>query len=258
VTSGGGGDGEEEEEGEINFAKLIGSSFGLGKPVARLSRVRVAAHSRFQLCARLDVSSSTRPNLIQLSRFDDGGSGGGGGGGATPRSNISISRFISREIEITGGLFRYCSVNHNSRSFIQFRLLACMRAAWNRRSPPEISRRVANCPRKITGSYVYSICRLADAGIGVLSRACPDKMRGDPPPCGLSPRIPRTRDIAPRTRRGIDAESTPFQSMPGDATSLLLPVPLNGRLFNNHDAPHAPFSPLVFLSRARARARACV
>jgi hypothetical protein len=109
-----------------------------------------------------------------------------------------------------------------------------MRAAWNRRSPPEISRRVANCPRKITGVYVYSICWVADAGIGVLSRACPDNTRSDSPP--------RTQDIAPRILRNRRHFS--------QCQSKSHP--------SNRDAPRAPFSQLILLRRARARAHARV
>lgn len=68
----------------------------------------------------------------------------------------------------TGGGLRYCAVNHNSRSFIQFRPLACIRAAWNRRSQPEISRIVLVKSLKF---HVYSIRRDA-LPARVLSRAC--------------------------------------------------------------------------------------
>jgi len=55
-----------------------------------------------------------------------------------------------------GGGLRYCSVNHNSRSFIQFRPLACIRAARNRRFRTEISRIVLVKSLKF---HVYSIRR---------------------------------------------------------------------------------------------------
>jgi len=167
--------------GEINFAKFQSS-----ERVARFSSGEFAAPSRVCDRSRFGRFGDSRRNLTQLSRsrFDEAKPIPARSRWTRHRDRAFPSRFISREIEITGG-FRYCPVNHNSRSFIQFRLLACMRAAWNRRSPPEISPRVADCPRKITGSYVYSICRVADV---VLSRACPDNMRSDSPPCAANPR----------------------------------------------------------------------
>lgn len=121
-----------------------------------------------------------------------------------------------REIEITrrdgrmgGGGFRHRPVNHNSRSLIQFRPLACIYAAWNRRSSSVIS------PSGVEGRgrivlvkspefHVYSIRR--DARRGALSRACPDKMGkaifsryGDPP------RITRGYCSADVARPGTDA-----------------------------------------------------
>lgn len=85
----------------------------------------------------------------------------------------SSSRFATIEITRRGGL-RYCAVNHNSQSFIQFRPLACIRAAWNHRSRPEILRIVLVKSLKF---HVYSIRR--DASLRVLSRACLDKMESD-------------------------------------------------------------------------------
>lgn len=92
-----------------------------------------------------------------------------------PRCERFSSLVSFRDRDKSGGGLRYCAVNHNSGSFIQFRPLACIRAAWNRRSQPEISRIVLVKSLKF---HVYSICRDA-LPARVLSRACLDKMGSD-------------------------------------------------------------------------------
>lgn len=92
-----------------------------------------------------------------------------------PRCERFSSLVSFRDRDKSGGGLRYCAVNHNSGSFIQFRPLACIRAAWNRRSQPEISQIVLVKSLKF---HVYSICRDA-LPARILSRACLDKMGSD-------------------------------------------------------------------------------